>query len=338
MINNNYNNTMTDTNTLLAGWLSKLTTLSFGRTQWQYCYFMLLDSEFRFYKDEHADLASHVLNLRNVKRIIRLELPNRSFCIRLEPDSTAEKNPWTLACSSQADLETWIYALQKRLVRSSANISPPRFSPVGILKKKRPTNSWFSQHEPSSFFQFDDIDDDNISFFDDSIDNEYNETQQQESDSFYHTITPPAVVRPRVRKNIKNQLPPSFSRRRGIYLEPLMIASSPFNHVNNNEDNSNHYVHALSSFDSIPTSCSDVSMSSSLATTTVDTRVSADNVKPVLTSPRLSSSIIDSCENLDRGRSRSAPNIFQNSKNKHGLADGETSPTFLLYKERFRLC
>ncbi|KAG2217333.1 hypothetical protein INT45_010782 [Circinella minor] len=331
---------MTATNTPLAGWLAKLTTLSFGRTQWQHCYFVLLDSELRFYKDEHADLASHVLNLKNVKRIIQLELSNRSFCIRLEPYSTAEKNPWTLACSSQADLEAWIYALQKRLVRSSANISSPGFSPVGNLKKKRPTNSWFSQ-QPSSFFHFDDTDDDNISFFDDSINNEYNKTQQKKSDSYYHTITPSTVVRPRIRKNSKNQSPPSFSRRRGIYLEPLLIASSPFNHVSKNKDDSNHYVHALSSFDSTPTSCSDVSLSSpsllSLATTAVDTRASADNIKTVRTSLPLSSSMTDSCENLDRGRSKSAPNIFQNN-NKHGLADGETSPTFLLYKERFRLC
>ena len=53
MMNNSYNNnTMTVTNAPLAGRLAKLATLPLGRTRWRYCYFVLLDSELRFYKDE----------------------------------------------------------------------------------------------------------------------------------------------------------------------------------------------------------------------------------------------------------------------------------------------
>ena len=255
----------------------------------------------------------------------------------MEPHSTAKSKPWTLACSLQADLEAWMFALQTRLIRSSANTSSPKFPPVGNSKKKRPTNSWFSQ--TTSFLHSDD----DISFFRDSISNDNNDIQQQRSD-YYHAITSLTVVQPRIRKNNKNQSPPSLSRRRGIYLEPLMIASSPFNHMNNNNDDTDYYVHAFSSFASTPTSCSDVSLSSSsllsLATTAVDTEASADNGKLVPTSPPLLTSIIDSCEDeetLDCGRSMSAPDILQNNS-KHALADGETSPTFLLYKERFNLC
>ena len=285
-----------------------------------------------------------MLDLKSVDEIIQLALPNHSFCIRLEPRSTAKSRPWTLACSSQADLETWICALQKRLVRSPANTRSPGPSPVENLKKRRPTNSWFNQ-PTSSFLHSNDTDDNDISFFGDSINNDNNKIQQQQYNNYYHAITPSTVVQPRIRKTNKNQPPPSLSRRRGIYLEPLMLSSSPFDHATKDKNDTDYYVHALSSFASTPTSCSDVLLSSSsllsLATTAVDTEASADNGKLVPVSSLLLPSIIDSYEdeeNLDRGRSMSAPDIFQKNKNKHALADGETSPTFLLYKERFHLC
>lgn len=36
----------------VAGWLSKMTHLPFGRSRWNSRFFVLLDSELRFYKDE----------------------------------------------------------------------------------------------------------------------------------------------------------------------------------------------------------------------------------------------------------------------------------------------
>ncbi|KAI7852162.1 hypothetical protein BDC45DRAFT_607649 [Circinella umbellata] len=343
MMNNTYNDTMTATNAPLAGWLAKLKTLPLGRSRWRYFYFVLLDSELRFYKDEHAYSASRILDLKNVSKITQLALPNHSFCIRLEPSSTQKSKPWTLACSSQADLEAWTCALQKRLVRLSTNISSPKPPLMENLNKKRPTNSWFSQPSSSSFY-FDDTDNDSICSFNKDIDND-NDIIQQQSDNYYHAVTSSTVVRPRIRKN-KNQPPPSLSRRRGIYMKPLIIASSPFNRVSKNRDDTDYYVHALSPFTSTPTSCSDVSLTSSLsflslATTAVDTESFVDDSKAVMASPPLSSSITKSYENeetLDRRRSMSTSDIFENNINKHVLTDGETSPTFLLYKKQFHLC
>ncbi|KAI8137492.1 hypothetical protein BJV82DRAFT_674712 [Fennellomyces sp. T-0311] len=268
----NYQNTITVTNAPLAGWLAKLTALPFGRSRWQQRFFVLLDSELRYYKDEHSDSASHVLSLHGVREVIQMALPNHSFCLRLEPRSTKIK-PWTLACASQVDLETWMNALQKRLVRT------PTPDMIGE-KKRRPTNSWFSQPSLDSTPLFD--------------------------QEYYHAITTsPPVVQPRVRKNP----PHSLSRRRGVVLPPLTITS---------------YDEYLS-----PITCSDITCSD----ITCSDISSGDLMFP--TPPPLSSNtIVDDEEDLvDRGRSLSAPAIFQKR-----MDDGETSPTFLLYKERFRLC
>ncbi|KAI9496847.1 hypothetical protein BDB00DRAFT_869077 [Zychaea mexicana] len=311
---------MTVTNAPLAGWLAKLTTLPLGRTRWQHRFFVLLDSELRFYKDEHADSATHVLNLRHVRDVVQIALPNHSFCIRLQPCSptvTTKTKPWTLACSSQVDLETWIRALQKRLTRSSCPSSPAE-QEVSVgnhksQKKKRPTNSWFSQPSSSSLHSHDGPTDDS------------NETTQQgqQNKEFYHAITSShnITVLPRIRK----QPPPSLSRRRGIYLAPLVIESSPFSNTNNkNDTDSDFFVHALSSF-----------TSSSTASSSTDELMLFPTPPPHLPSNCVDPSKEEQEEGeiIDRGRSLSAPAIFQKRKD-----DGETSPTFLLYKERFHLC
>ncbi|KAI9244110.1 hypothetical protein BDA99DRAFT_566362 [Phascolomyces articulosus] len=329
---------MTVTNAPLAGWLAKLISLPLGRTRWQYRYFVLLDSELRFYKDEHSDSASHVLNLSSVSDIIQLALPNHSFCIRLEPRLTARSKPWTLACSSQVDLEMWTHALQKRLARSTTFI-PCLHEPLSMDRRKRPTNSWFSQ-PPSSFIHLDD--DDNTTLFDD--DNNNNMKASIIDEDYYHAITPETVVRPRIQKNINKRQPPrSLSRRRGIYLDPLMIASSPFDYVSTSKDDTDYYVNALSSFSTSPTTSSSgisLSSSSSSITAAVDTYQEDDENKIFI--PRSSFSSVslyeDEEELLDRERSMSAPDILQTTKNKHALVDGETSPTFLLYKKQFHLC
>lgn len=43
---------MTTTYLPVAGWLTKMISLPFGRSRWISRFFVLLDSELRFYKDE----------------------------------------------------------------------------------------------------------------------------------------------------------------------------------------------------------------------------------------------------------------------------------------------
>lgn len=45
-------NTTSTTTAPVAGWLTKMISLPFGRSRWISRFFVLLDSELRFYKDE----------------------------------------------------------------------------------------------------------------------------------------------------------------------------------------------------------------------------------------------------------------------------------------------
>lgn len=46
-------------NTPMAGWLAKMTPLPFGKSRWQDRFFVLLDTELRYYKDEVSSNKCH---------------------------------------------------------------------------------------------------------------------------------------------------------------------------------------------------------------------------------------------------------------------------------------
>ncbi|KAI8384427.1 uncharacterized protein BYT42DRAFT_562516 [Radiomyces spectabilis] len=121
-----------------AAWLSKLTQ-SFGRSRWQQRFFVLLDTELRYYKSEHAVTPSNTLNLRHVGKVVINPSPNHPFTFRLEPhpelgttpvtpDADKAVKPWTIECQSLFELEAWMDAIQFRL--SKLTETPKRRSPL----------------------------------------------------------------------------------------------------------------------------------------------------------------------------------------------------------------
>ncbi|KAI8349405.1 hypothetical protein BD560DRAFT_410301 [Blakeslea trispora] len=110
--------------TPVAGWLTKMISLPFGRTRWISKYFVLLDSELRFYKDEHSDNPSQVLNLRHVYRVIPTPTSQRPFCFRLEPKKEPQSTkPWVVECKNEFDMENWISAIEERILKHSSTTS-----------------------------------------------------------------------------------------------------------------------------------------------------------------------------------------------------------------------
>jgi hypothetical protein len=139
--------------TPVAGWLTKMISLPFGRSRWISRYFVLLDSELRFYKDEvrkmsnmskkklllitllflftqHSDSASQIMNLRNICQVIPTPTTQHPFCFRLEPQqsytSDSVTRPWIIECKSEMDMENWISAIQSRIDKynNSTSSSP----------------------------------------------------------------------------------------------------------------------------------------------------------------------------------------------------------------------
>ncbi|CAO3595703.1 unnamed protein product [Absidia cylindrospora] len=118
----------TDLDAPRAAWLFKMTHTSFGRIKWAPRYFILLDTEIRYYKDEYTDTPSQVLHLSNVRQII--PLMDRPNTFRLEPtlDSYAKmKQPLTIECSSHDEMELWYKCIHHRLSLAPV-FSPPSFS------------------------------------------------------------------------------------------------------------------------------------------------------------------------------------------------------------------
>lgn len=111
--------------TSCSGWLSKLTINStFGTSRWQSRYFILLDSELRYYKDEHSIVASRAINLRDIARVVITTLPNHPYTFRLEPtlyfqkhqaNKKQQQKTWTMECRSEFELEAWVAAINLRL-------------------------------------------------------------------------------------------------------------------------------------------------------------------------------------------------------------------------------
>ncbi|KAI8364488.1 hypothetical protein EDC96DRAFT_510871 [Choanephora cucurbitarum] len=182
-----------------SGWLSKLTTgNAFCASRWQSRYFVLLDSEMRYYKDEHSTNASRTISLREVTNVSLVSLPNRPYCFRLEPvktvDSKKQQKVWTIACQSEYELESWVSAINCRLTdllsTEAGLVLSPSVQPFSMPEQKR----------------------------------------QQPFFSFTRILTSGAAgqdvlnfVQPRVMKRSNF----TISRRRGVILSPLDVETIP---------------------------------------------------------------------------------------------------------------
>ncbi|KAL9559392.1 hypothetical protein MBANPS3_000467 [Mucor bainieri] len=111
-----------------AGWLSKMVSLPFGRSRWISRFFVLLDSELRFYKDEHSESSSQVLNLRQIAQVIPASTLQHPYCFRLEPKQQQQTDhglrPWIIECKSEIDMEMWVSAIKSRISKYSPASSP----------------------------------------------------------------------------------------------------------------------------------------------------------------------------------------------------------------------
>ncbi|KAI9026418.1 hypothetical protein CLU79DRAFT_741663 [Phycomyces nitens] len=268
-----------------AGRLSKLSVCPFGRPRWQSRFFVLLNSELRYYKNEHAESPSSILNLSDIDQLVLAPTPSRPFCFRLEPvlntvsplaaDSKKEKNtkqqrPWTLECQSEIEMDLWVAAIHCRLAKLSTK-------PLAFLHHEQPSPStcFFTSllrkiSPPSSTYS------------------DYPSSDPSRPTSFW-----PAMKN---KPTVSNQ---SFSQRRGITLAPIYVPVV---------QNSQTYESSDLTFES---SSSDSGIQSPESTIGASSDVDFEEFKSK--------------------RSLSLPALSDLE-----IAEME-SPTFLLYKERFRL-
>ncbi|KAK4509330.1 uncharacterized protein ATC70_007681 [Mucor velutinosus] len=196
----------------LSGWLQKLTsTNAFGASRWQSRYFVLLDSEMRYYKDEHSVAASRTVNLGDISKVIMTSSPNHPYSFRLEPTlyaqhSKNQKKIWTMECKSATELELWVSAINYRLCKllkldeddehqeEQAGIVSPTLQPFSTPEQRRaqPLMSLFRVLTASS---------------------------SESSNSVEQPVKP--QPRPLRKHN------PSISRRRGVILSPLDMETIP---------------------------------------------------------------------------------------------------------------
>ncbi|KAI8967138.1 hypothetical protein BDF20DRAFT_901891 [Mycotypha africana] len=201
------------TTTPFSGWLQKLTTKNtFVASRWQSRLFVLLDTELRYYKDEHAATASKTIDLREVARVKTITHPHHQhlYCFRLEP-LTKKQKAWTIACKSKEELDAWVSAIHLRLASSSTTTpTKPQLQQQHVMREKEmllsPTEQPFSTPEqnrqppPLSLMSTLHTDHEN-------------------------TDTAAPASRPRVVKRKKSKA--CLSRRRGVILSPLDIEAIP---------------------------------------------------------------------------------------------------------------
>ncbi|KAI9260264.1 hypothetical protein BY458DRAFT_270258 [Sporodiniella umbellata] len=108
-----------------SGWLFKLsTTNKLGASKWQSRYFVLLDTELRYYRDEHAVSSSSTINLCDVSKITRTSFFNHNYCFKLETTEGYQKQfkrpkTWTMECHSEYELDMWLAAINQRLLKKA---------------------------------------------------------------------------------------------------------------------------------------------------------------------------------------------------------------------------
>ncbi|KAI8641423.1 hypothetical protein BD408DRAFT_418256 [Parasitella parasitica] len=228
---------MNSSSTPLSGWLHKLTTANtFGASRWQSRYFVLLESEMRYYKDEHSVNASRTVNLGDIAQVIKTTLPSHPYCFRLEPTLYAkqhqytkqQKKIWIMKCKSQLELDFWVSALNHRLCKLAkfadssedeedeeeaqkqgqvqeqeqdeepTGMVSPRLQPFSTPEQRR-SQPLVSLYRVLATYSADPL-------------------QQQQQQQQQTLKSPPRPLR---------KPKPSISRRRGVILSPLDIESIP---------------------------------------------------------------------------------------------------------------
>ncbi|KAL0077393.1 hypothetical protein J3Q64DRAFT_1769245 [Phycomyces blakesleeanus] len=221
-----------------SDWLAKLSSGSFGRSRWRSRYFVLLDSELRYYKDEHTDSASSTLSLRDVSRVVACSFPNHPYCFRLEPnlnapiqDKDSSLPPWTIECNSAFDQGAWVDVIQYRLARLSVIRVP--VSPAQSRPRQRPFDTFLRMIKTSSSssssasasprhtrqiratqLNHQPIKDIPLTLHIQPIRSKDTFEQEEENNAYLSSEIIP-IPRPQPR------YPPSLSRRRGVLLSPL---------------------------------------------------------------------------------------------------------------------
>ncbi|KAI8085018.1 uncharacterized protein BX664DRAFT_338344 [Halteromyces radiatus] len=110
-----------------AAWLQKM-TLTMGRTRWQSRFFVLLDTEIRYYKDEHAAVPNNIWSLRDVSRVQQIPMMGYRYCLSLDPVAVTtsysrggtkktHRKPLILGFTSAIEMHTWLGCIQNRLDR-----------------------------------------------------------------------------------------------------------------------------------------------------------------------------------------------------------------------------
>lgn len=124
---------MTNQPTLpLAGWMYKLSGSSqtlqhhhgrnrfsrmIIRPRWQLRFFVLLDTELRYYKDEKTEVPSLAIPL---SEMICVPLKDKKmYSFRLEPKQSGTIKPLSLACSSKDAMLEWMVAIQASCRRNN---------------------------------------------------------------------------------------------------------------------------------------------------------------------------------------------------------------------------
>ncbi|KAG1057361.1 hypothetical protein G6F43_000791 [Rhizopus delemar] len=137
---------------MLSGWLFKLSsTNKFGASKWQSRYFVLLNTELRYYRDEHAVNSSSTINLADVSKVIRTGFFNHNYCFKLETTADyKQRNPkhqqktWTMECHSEYELDMWLAAINHQLAKNTLYPSsehrilqrPPKRSKPSISRRR----------------------------------------------------------------------------------------------------------------------------------------------------------------------------------------------------------
>ncbi|KAI8343530.1 hypothetical protein BC941DRAFT_465691 [Chlamydoabsidia padenii] len=103
-----------------AAWLKKM-TVTMGKPRWQVRYFVLLETEIRYYKDEHAATPNYIWSLRNVDQVKQITMAGQMYCLSLEPtltvDDKMKKKDLVLNFQSAFEMHEWQEQIAGRLVR-----------------------------------------------------------------------------------------------------------------------------------------------------------------------------------------------------------------------------
>ncbi|CAO3646716.1 unnamed protein product [Cunninghamella blakesleeana] len=98
-----------------SAYLQKMTTIM-GKTIWQTRYFVLLETELRYYKDEHEAVPNNIISLRDIYSMKEMPMIHQRYCLSLEPNLGSKRSKsLILGFTEKIELEAWMDAIQSRL-------------------------------------------------------------------------------------------------------------------------------------------------------------------------------------------------------------------------------